>query len=170
MIAYLQDHFQQTVERFYTHAWLAVLPLVIGLVLAIPLGWLASRYRRVYPGVINLAGRTDMTVGIEEYESGCFMPVLHELIGGTPSEVPDRYAQVSLPALLPIGVRQTLIWGSLEDYVPETQAREFVAAARAAGDDAKLVIVPGAGHFETASPTSPAWSTVLAEIRSMLAP
>jgi len=56
MIAYLQDHFQQTVERFYTHAWLAVLPLVIGLVLAIPLGWLASRYRRVYPGVINLAG------------------------------------------------------------------------------------------------------------------
>ena len=56
MITYLQDHFQQTVERFYTHAWLAVLPLVIGLVLAIPLGWLASRYRRVYPGVINLAG------------------------------------------------------------------------------------------------------------------
>jgi osmoprotectant transport system permease protein len=56
MISYLQDHFQQTVDRFYTHAWLAVLPLVIGLVLAIPLGWLASRYRRVYPGVINLAG------------------------------------------------------------------------------------------------------------------
>jgi osmoprotectant transport system permease protein len=56
MITYLQDHFQQTVERFYTHAWLAVLPLLIGLVLAIPLGWLASRYRRVYPGVINLAG------------------------------------------------------------------------------------------------------------------
>ena len=56
MITYLQDHFQQTVERFYTHAWLAVLPLVIGLVLAIPLGWLASRYRQVYPGVINLAG------------------------------------------------------------------------------------------------------------------
>jgi osmoprotectant transport system permease protein len=56
MITYLQDHFQQTVDRFLTHAWLAVLPLIIGLVLAIPLGWLASRYRRVYPGVINLAG------------------------------------------------------------------------------------------------------------------
>ena len=56
MIAYLQDHFQQTVDRFLTHAWIAVLPLVIGLVLAIPLGWLASRYRWLYPGVINLAG------------------------------------------------------------------------------------------------------------------
>lgn len=56
MITYLQDHLQQTVDRFLTHAWLAVLPLIIGLLLAIPLGWLASRYRRVYPGVINLAG------------------------------------------------------------------------------------------------------------------
>ena len=56
MISYLQDHFEQTVDRFLTHAWLAVLPLMIGLVLAIPLGWLASRYRWLYPGVINLAG------------------------------------------------------------------------------------------------------------------
>jgi osmoprotectant transport system permease protein len=56
MITYLQDHFDQTVDRFLTHAWLAVLPLVIGLILAIPLGWLASRYRLLYPGVINFAG------------------------------------------------------------------------------------------------------------------
>ena len=56
MISYLQDHVQQTVDRFLTHAWLAVLPLAVGLLLAIPLGWLASRYRRLYPGVINLAG------------------------------------------------------------------------------------------------------------------
>jgi osmoprotectant transport system permease protein len=56
MITYLQDHFQQTVDRFLTHAWLAVLPLAIGLLLAIPLGWLASRHRWLYPGVINLAG------------------------------------------------------------------------------------------------------------------
>jgi osmoprotectant transport system permease protein len=56
VITYLQDHFQQTVDRFLTHAWLALLPLAVGLLLAIPLGWLASRYRWLYPGVINLAG------------------------------------------------------------------------------------------------------------------
>ena len=56
MITYLQDHFQQTVDRFLTHAWLALLPLAVGLLLAIPLGWLASRYRWLYPGLINLAG------------------------------------------------------------------------------------------------------------------
>lgn len=120
-------------------------------------------------GVINLAGRMDMTVGIEEYEASCFMPVLRRLLGGTPEQVPDRYAQVSLPALVPLGVRQTLIWGSRENYVPESQARDFVAAARAAGDQAELLIVPEAGHFETASPASMAWPTVLSAIRSVLA-
>lgn len=119
-------------------------------------------------GVINLAGRTDMTIGIDEYEATCDMPVLRRLLGGTPDEVAERYAQVSLPALLPLGVRQILIWGSRENYVPEWQARGYVAAARAAGDDAELRLVPGAGHFETASPQSAAWPVVRAAIAELL--
>lgn len=119
-------------------------------------------------GVINLAGRMNMTVGLDEYEATCEMPVVRRLLGGTPEEVPDRYAQVSLPALVPLGVRQTLIWGSRESYVPEWQASSYAAAARSAGDDAELLIIPGAGHFETASPTSAAWPVVLSAIQSML--
>ncbi len=119
-------------------------------------------------GAINLAGRMDMTIAIEEYEASCFMPVVSRLIGGSPDEVPQRYAEVSLPALLPLGVRQRLIWGSRESYVPQSQARDFVAAARASGDDAELIIVPGAGHFETASPASSAWPVVLSVIEGML--
>jgi osmoprotectant transport system permease protein len=56
VIEYLRDHPDEVAHLFLTHAWLALLPLAIGTVLAIPLGWLASRYRLVYPGVINLAG------------------------------------------------------------------------------------------------------------------
>jgi osmoprotectant transport system permease protein len=56
VIEYLRDHPDEVAHLFLTHAWLALLPLAIGTVLAIPLGWLASRYRWVYPGVINLAG------------------------------------------------------------------------------------------------------------------
>lgn len=120
-------------------------------------------------GIINLAGRTDMTVGIAEYEATCSdMPVLRDLLGGSPAQVPERYAQVSLPGLLPLGVRQVLIWGSRENFVPEQQARDFVAAARTAGDDVELRLVPGAGHFETASPASMAWPTVRAAIRTLL--
>jgi osmoprotectant transport system permease protein len=56
VITYLRDHTGEVTNLFLTHAWLAVLPLVIGLALAIPLGWLASRYRWLYPGITNLAG------------------------------------------------------------------------------------------------------------------
>ena len=126
-------------------------------------------------GVINLAGRMDMTVGIDEYEATCELPsaprlpVLRTLLGGLPDQVPDRYAQVSLPALLPLGVRQVMIWGTRENFVPVRQAETFVAAARGAGDDAELQMVTGAGHFETASPGSSAWPVVLSAIKSLLA-
>ena len=119
-------------------------------------------------GVVNLAGRMDMTVGIAEDEASCDMPVRRRLMGGLPDQVPERYAQVSLPGLLPLGVRQVMIWGSRENHVPEQQAQDFQAAAQKAGDDVRLMIVPGAGHFETANPSSPAWPVVLGAIKSLL--
>lgn len=119
-------------------------------------------------GVVNLAGRMDMLLGIDAYDAACNLPVVSMLLGGSPGQVPERYAQVSLPGLLPLGVRQVLIWGSREDYVPEPQARDFLAAARRSGDDIQLKIVPGAGHFETASPLSSAWPVVLGAINSLL--
>jgi osmoprotectant transport system permease protein len=39
-----------------TTLWLAAVPLVAGLVLAMPIGWVASRYRWSYPPVTSLAG------------------------------------------------------------------------------------------------------------------
>ncbi len=39
-----------------TTIWLAVVPLALGLALALPIGWVASRYRWTYPPVISLGG------------------------------------------------------------------------------------------------------------------
>ena len=39
-----------------TTLWLAALPIGIGLVIALPLGWVASRYKRSYPPLITVAG------------------------------------------------------------------------------------------------------------------
>lgn len=39
-----------------TTIWLAALPLTVGLVLALPAGWAASRYRWSYPPLVSLAG------------------------------------------------------------------------------------------------------------------
>jgi hypothetical protein len=61
--------------------------------------------------VINLAGRMDMSEGIEAYEATCDAPVVRQLLGGMPADVPFRYADASPARLLPLGVRQVLIWG-----------------------------------------------------------
>jgi acetyl esterase/lipase len=120
-------------------------------------------------GVINLAGRMDMSEGIDAYEATSRAAVVRQLLGGMPADVPVRYADSSPARLLPLGVRQVMIWGSGEDNVPQDQAERYVTAARQAGDDARLIIVPGVGHFETASPNSTAWTTVLESIEGLLA-
>jgi osmoprotectant transport system permease protein len=45
------------VGRYFAwHAWLSVLPLILGLAISIPLGWLARRYRHLYPPMIGVTG------------------------------------------------------------------------------------------------------------------
>jgi len=41
---------------FWTTVWLAAVPLLVGLVVATPLGWIASRYHWSYPPITSLAG------------------------------------------------------------------------------------------------------------------
>jgi osmoprotectant transport system permease protein len=56
VIQYLKDHHTDVLHWFVTHVWLSVLPVVIGLAIALPIGWLAARYRWVYSPLTNLAG------------------------------------------------------------------------------------------------------------------
>ena len=56
MIDYLKQNHSSVVHEFFTHVWLSVLPVLIGLVIALPVGWVASRYKWSYPAITNLAG------------------------------------------------------------------------------------------------------------------
>ena len=58
-----------------------------------------------------------------------------ELLGGSPEEVPERYAAASPRALLPLAVPQTLVQG-LDDHLLDLvdQNRVYARAAQAAGD------------------------------------
>lgn len=56
MIQYLRDHHADVLTWFIAHVWLSVLPVVIGLVIALPIGWVANRYRWSYAPITNLAG------------------------------------------------------------------------------------------------------------------
>ncbi|MBB2894027.1 ABC transporter permease [Flexivirga oryzae] len=43
MLSFIQDHWSDILSRGIQHAWLAGLPLLIGLLISLPLGWLARR-------------------------------------------------------------------------------------------------------------------------------
>ena len=50
------DHIGDILSRAGQHAWLAGLPLVLGLVIAVPLGWLAARQARLRALLLTTTG------------------------------------------------------------------------------------------------------------------
>jgi fermentation-respiration switch protein FrsA (DUF1100 family) len=61
-----------------------------------------------------------------------------------------------------------LVAGTHEEFVPLPFMEAYAEAARRAGDPVRLVVIPGVGHFEIASPRSSAWPRVESAIRSLL--
>ena len=53
---YFVDHRGDIGNWTQTTVWLAAVPLAVGLVLALPIGWLANRYRWSYPPIVSGAG------------------------------------------------------------------------------------------------------------------
>ncbi len=51
-MSYLTSHLSDIATLLGRHFYLAVIPLVIGLVIALPLGWAARRYSWLYPPLI----------------------------------------------------------------------------------------------------------------------
>jgi len=55
-VKWFLGHLDQVWQLMLNHAVLALIPLVVGLLLAIPLGWLAKRYRVLYSPLIAGTG------------------------------------------------------------------------------------------------------------------
>jgi len=53
---FLQSNAHTIAGWFAWHVWLSVVPVVIGLVIAIPVGWVMNRYRWAYPPLVTVAG------------------------------------------------------------------------------------------------------------------
>lgn len=116
-------------------------------------------------GVVALAALADLAEGARRQLCGT---AIAELLAAAPDRE-AAYAQASPAALLPLGVPQRHIVGADDPIVPADYLRDYVGQARAAGDDATLTVLPGAGHFEPVSPAGPAWDAVLAAVRELLA-
>jgi osmoprotectant transport system permease protein len=53
---YFRHHQSDVLHWTWTTVWLAAVPLVAGLVIALPIGWLANRFRWTYPPLVTAAG------------------------------------------------------------------------------------------------------------------
>jgi 3-dehydroquinate dehydratase type II len=79
----------------------------------------------------------------------------------TPEDGADRYAAASPIELVPLGSRQLIVHGDLDDRVPVLMGQAYADAARAAGDDVTFHIHQGAGHFGVIDPSTPEWAGVI---------
>lgn len=55
-MTWLSTNLDQVFALLVQHVWLSALPLALGLVLAIPLGWAARRWRAAYPVLVTVSG------------------------------------------------------------------------------------------------------------------
>jgi acetyl esterase/lipase len=132
--------------------------------------WLASRRRlpSTAPGaapaapapalVVAQAPVASLVDGARERLGG---GAVLDLLGGTPEQVPERYAVTDPVALAPAGVPAVLLHSRADALVPYAQSEAY---ARASQGTAELVEVPG-DHFAHLDPRSPA----LEQLRRALA-
>jgi len=78
---------------------------------------------------------------------------------------PEHYADGSPVELLPLGVPQIVIHGTVDDSVPFEMSERYVEAA---GGEAELVVLDGTGHFELIDPLAAEFSVTLDAIRRFL--
>jgi acetyl esterase/lipase len=103
---------------------------------------------------IALAGVVDLQ---RAYELHLSNDAVVEFLGGTPAEVADHYREAD-PMKLAISTRQWVVHGKDDDVVPPALSRDYVKAKKK--EDAHLVEIAGAGHFEVVDPRSGAWAEV----------
>lgn len=108
--------------------------------------WAAARHPRV-AGAVAQAGVLDFLRHPRITRRAA------ELLGGGPDEVPERYADASPAALLPIDKPMVLVHGTADEDVPFEQSAGF---ARASG--AELVELPGVGHMDVITVGTQAWA------------
>jgi acetyl esterase/lipase len=142
--------------------------------------WLAARDRipvgsalyaespLVVRGAVALGGAGDLA-GFDRIDQDvCGQEVIVGLMGGRPTEVPERYASGSPIELLPFNVPAILITGALDEAVPKRFGEAFARAASEAGGRVEHHIVESAGHHEYNAPASVAWPTVFSAVREVL--
>ena len=139
--------------------------------------WLAAR-RKIPPGD-PLAGPDPIPIqgsapiaGVVDlrraWELRLSDGVVGDLMGGPPGKLPERYHSGSPIELVPLGVRVRLLHGTEDSVVPIEISNNYQKAANRAGDNALMVVLPGADHFAPVDPQSEHWPTVEKTVQKLV--
>jgi acetyl esterase/lipase len=141
--------------------------------------WIAGR-RRIPPSsplfrasplpvrqIISLGGLADLRHERDLIKSRCGRDTA-ELAGVASAARADVFADTNAAELVPNGSRTVLITGELDTVSPPRAAHNYAARARAAGDAASVIVLPGASHYDEVAPGSPSFKLVLPAIRAAL--
>ncbi|MDB5960169.1 MAG: alpha/beta hydrolase [Massilia sp.] len=138
--------------------------------------WLAGRARipassplfqsRFLPvrQIISLGGLADLRREEALIKSSCERDLV-DLTGVPSADRPDVFADTNAADLMPNGSHTTLITGEFDTVSPPRVAHDYAARAKAAGDGATVIILPGASHYDEVAPASPAFAPVMPAIR-----
>jgi acetyl esterase/lipase len=117
--------------------------------------------------VISLAGVADLGDAYRRWHGG----VVRDLMGGSPEEVPERYAIGDPIRLLPLDMPVLIVHGTGDETVSIEISRGYAEAARAAGGEVELVEIDGeVGHRAHLDPRSVAWAAVVERLDDPTAP
>jgi acetyl esterase/lipase len=117
--------------------------------------------------VVSLAGVADLAEAYRRWHGG----IVRDLVGGSPEEVPERYAAGDPIRLLPLDVPALLIHGVRDETVSIEISRGYTEAARAAGGEVELVEIDGdVGHRTHLDPRSQAWAAVIERLDDRTVP
>ncbi len=119
--------------------------------------------------VVSLAGVVDLR---RTYELHLSNDAVVEFLRGAPIEVPDHYREADPMQLSIPHARQWLIHGSADDVIPPEFSRNYVAAKQkrpgSQKEDANLLEIHGADHFDLIDPQSHAWDQVQKTVRGLI--
>ena len=106
-------------------------------------------------GVVALAAVSDLAAG---HAAAIGDNAVFNFVRRAPDIGPGRYGASSPAELLPLGVPQIVVHGTADDAVPVTMSRDYVAAAKAAGDEVHYHELADVGHMELIDPGHAAWA------------
>ncbi len=110
-------------------------------------------FRAAFP----LAGVLDLRQGWKEHLGN---GAVSDFMGGAPDDLPARYEAASPSSLVPSPVPHLVVHGVEDAIVPVAMSERYVAAARHRGQEASLLRLDGADHFDVIDPESAAWPAI----------